>query len=174
MVRKRGFEPPRGCPRQPLKLVRPPFPPKPKAEFDSRGPPSYLHGHFALSRASSCHSGGKGGHGRTTPDPRHGSVRLLGRPRHPLLTQRQSPPDERNPRDPVVGRRSARPDHAAASTDGHVAHDADRLASLRIRRAAAARVVRSVGTASPVPKYISSGVCPRNAECGSTRLCSST
>jgi hypothetical protein len=25
MVRKRGFEPPRGCPRQPLKLVRLPF-----------------------------------------------------------------------------------------------------------------------------------------------------
>jgi hypothetical protein len=24
-VRKRGFEPPRGCPRQPLKLVRLPF-----------------------------------------------------------------------------------------------------------------------------------------------------
>ena len=43
-----------------------------------------------------------------------------------------------------------------------------------LRRAAAARAVRSAGTASPVPKYISSGVCPRNAECGSTRLCSST
>ena len=64
--------------------------------------------------------------------------------------------------------------HAAASTDGHVAHDADRLASTRARRAAAARDVRSAGIASPVPKYISSGVCPRNAECGSTRLCSST
>ena len=25
VVRKRGFEPPRGCPRQPLKLVRLPF-----------------------------------------------------------------------------------------------------------------------------------------------------
>src|SRR6185295_19321203 len=25
LVRKRGFEPPRGCPRQPLKLVRLPF-----------------------------------------------------------------------------------------------------------------------------------------------------
>ena len=41
-------------------------------------------------------------------------------------------------------------DHAAASTDGQVAHDADRLASPRVRRAAAARAVRSVGTASPV------------------------
>ena len=64
--------------------------------------------------------------------------------------------------------------HAAASTDGHVSHDADRLASMRVRRAAAARNVRSAGTASPVPRYISSGVCPRNAEWGSTRLCSST
>jgi hypothetical protein len=64
----------------------------------------------------------------------------------------------------VVGRRSARLGHAAASTDGQVAHDADRLASPRVRRAAAARAVRSVGTASPVPKYISSGVCPRNAD----------
>jgi hypothetical protein len=34
--------------------------------------------------------------------------------------------------------------------------------------------VRSAGTASPRPKYISSGVCPRNAEWGSTRLCSWT
>ena len=70
--------------------------------------------------------------------------------------------------------RSALAGHAAASTDGHLSHDADRLASPRVRRAAAARDIRSAGTASPVPKYISSGVCPRNAECGSTRLCSST
>ena len=33
MVRKRGFEPPRGCPRQPLKLVRLPF-----RHFRLRGP----------------------------------------------------------------------------------------------------------------------------------------
>ena len=32
----------------------------------------------------------------------------------------------------------------------------------------ATRAIKSAGTASPVPKYISSGVCPRNAECGST------
>ena len=105
-------------------------------------------------------------------DPGHGSARLLGRPRDPLLRGRRL--QTRGPRDPVVGRRSARPGHAAASTDGHVAHDADRLASPRVRRAAAARAVRSAGTASPVPKYISSGVWPRNAEWGSTRLCSST
>jgi hypothetical protein len=64
--------------------------------------------------------------------------------------------------------------HAAALKDGHVSHDADRLASARARRAAAVRDVRSAGTASPVPKYISSGVCPRNAECGSTVLYSWT
>jgi hypothetical protein len=75
---------------------------------------------------------------------------------------------------PVVGMRSAVGDQAAASIDGHVPQAADRLASTRARRAAAARDLRSAGTAFPVPKYISSGVCPRNAECGSTRLCSST
>jgi hypothetical protein len=58
--------------------------------------------------------------------------------------------------------------HAAASIDEHVAHEADRLASTRARRAAAVRDLRSAGIVSPVPKYISSGVCPRNAECGST------
>jgi hypothetical protein len=74
------------------------------------------------------------------------------------------------PRIPSVGCRH----HAAASIDGHVLQAADRLASARARRAATAPDVRSAGTASPVPKYISSGVCPRNAEWGSTRLCSST
>ena len=32
----------------------------------------------------------------------------------------------------------------------------------------------SSGILSPVLKYISSGVCPRNAECGSRELCSCT
>jgi hypothetical protein len=76
------------------------------------------------------------------------------------------------------GPRSERPSrvgcHAAALRDGHVSHDADRLASTRARRAAAVRDVRSAGTASPVAKYISSGVCPRNAEWGSTVLYSWT
>ena len=85
--------------------------------------------------------------------PGHGSARLLGRPRDPLLRGRRL--QTRGPRDPVVGRRSGRPGHAAASTDGQVAHDAERLASPRVRRAASARAVSSVGTASPVPKYIS-------------------
>src|SRR5262249_9456003 len=64
--------------------------------------------------------------------------------------------------------------HSAASTDGHVTHVADRFASMRARCAAAAPDVRSADTVPPVPKYISSGVCPRNAEYGSTRLCSWT
>ena len=63
---------------------------------------------------------------------------------------------------------------AAASTAGHAAQAAERLASPRARRAAAARADKSAGTASCVPKPISSGVWPRNAECGSARLCSST
>ena len=67
------------------------------------------------------------------------------------------------PRVPVVGRRSPVGDQAAASIDGHVPQAADRLASTRARRAAAARTIRSAGTASPVPKYLSSGVWPRNA-----------
>ena len=46
------------------------------------------------------------------------------------------------------------------TAEGHISHDADRLAFTRVRRAAAAWNVRSAGTASPVPKYISSGVCP--------------
>ena len=64
--------------------------------------------------------------------------------------------------------------HAAAFSNGHVSQDVDRLAATRARRAAAARDIRSAGTASSVPEYISSGVCPRNAECGSTWLCSWT
>jgi hypothetical protein len=69
---------------------------------------------------------------------------------------------------------SAGGDHAAASMEEHVPQAADRLASARARRAAAARAVRSARTASPLPKYISSGVCPQNAEWGSTWLCSWT
>ena len=74
----------------------------------------------------------------------------------------------------AVGERWSALGHAAALRDGHLSQDANRLASARARRAAAARDLRSVGTASPVPKYISSGVCPRNAECGGRWLCSWT
>ena len=38
---------------------------------------SYLHGHSALSRASSRHSGGKGPLTGSDPDPGHGSAHLL-------------------------------------------------------------------------------------------------
>jgi hypothetical protein len=69
--------------------------------------------------------------------------------RFPVLPA--SPPDARA-RAPWSERRSALHGHATASTDGHVSHDADRFASRRVRRAAAARDVRSAGTAYPVPK----------------------
>src|SRR5207253_1910504 len=84
-------------------------------------------------------------------DPGQGSVRLLVRRAVPVL--RESPRDARARR-VRSERRSALHGHAAASTDGHFSYDADRLASTRVRRAAAARDVRSAGTASPVPKYI--------------------
>jgi len=55
-------------------------------------------------------------------------------------------------RRPARGSQTSAPgDYAAASLDGHVPHAADRFASMRTRRAAAARAVRSAGTASPVP-----------------------
>jgi hypothetical protein len=47
-----------------------------------------------------------------------------------------------------------------SAAEGLISHDPDRLASTRVRRAAPARDNRSLGTASPVPKYISSGVYP--------------
>ena len=118
-------------------------------------------------------SGGKEPLTSSDSDPGHGSARPLERRAGPRFS-RQSPPDARACRSLWSDGRSALGRQAAASTDGHVSQAADRLASTRARRAAAARDVRSAGTASPVPKYISSGVCPRNAECGSTRLCSST
>ena len=75
-----------------------------------------------------------------------GSARLLGRPRDPPVLG--SPRDAR-----ARGFRwSAVGDQAAASAAGHVPQVADRLASARARRAAAARAVRSAGTASPLPK----------------------
>ena len=61
---------------------------------------------------------------------------------------------------PWSERESAFHGHTDVSTNGHVSHDVNRLASTRVHRAAAARDRRSPGTASPVPKYISSGVCP--------------
>jgi hypothetical protein len=121
--------------------------------------PSCLHGHSALSRASSRHSGGKGCEWLSDPDSLTRfcpSTRATCRPRF----SRRRLQTHGLAWSPRSERPSALHGHAAASTDGHVSHDADRFASTRLRRAAAARDVRSAGTASPVPKYISSGVCP--------------
>ncbi len=96
------------------------------------------------------------------------------RPTAAVRSVRPSPPEARARRAPWSKGPSATGGHAAASSDGHVSHDADRFASPRARRAAVARDLRSAAPAAPVPTYISSGVCPRNAECGSTRFCSST
>ena len=93
-----------------------------------------------------------------------------GRPRCPILAAVASRRTRSAPSEGGL----ARSGQAAASLDGHVSQNADRFASRRDRRAAFARDARSAGTASPVPRYISSGVCPRNAECGSTQLCSWT
>jgi hypothetical protein len=49
-------------------------------------------------------------------------------------------------------------------------HDSDRLALRRASSAADLADASSAGTCSPVLKYISSGVCPRKAECGTCVL----
>jgi hypothetical protein len=57
------------------------------------------------------------------------------------------------------------------------AHTPHRLARFRSSRLSWARSLAcssSPGTSLPVPKYISSGVCPRNAEWGRRSLCCST
>ena len=123
---------------------------RPRGELSSRT--------FWTLRRSSRHSRRHRASFNSASDPGHGSARLLGRPRDPLVRAVAS--RHTGPRVPLVGF----DDHAAASMDGHVRQAADRLASARSRRAAVARAVRSAGTASRVPKYMSSGVCPQNAE----------
>ena len=56
----------------------------------------------------------------------------------------------------------------------HTRHDLSRFAARRLARASVLLASSSLGMPSPMPKYISSGVWPRNAECGSRVLCSST
>src|SRR5687767_5645357 len=113
---------------------------------------SYPHGHSAISRASSRHSDGKGLLGQSNADP---NTVLPRRPGYSGDRSIQAVAlDTHRPTGPVVRRQSAVGDHAAASMDGHPPHAADRLASTRARRAAAARDIRSAGTASPMPKYI--------------------
>ena len=108
--------------------------------------PSCPHGHSALSCASSRHSGGKELATGSARDPGYGSAHLLvpmGGHRFFRLAARRTARGS-----PWSERRSALHGHAAAATDGHVSHDGDRLASTRLRRAAAARDVRSAGTVS--------------------------
>ena len=123
--------------------------------------PSSLHGHSGLRCASSRHPE------RTVIVLGRRPWALQGRPRFFQA-------DCREAHEFAIATAVGRLGHAAALSNGHVSQDADRLAATRARRASAARALRSAGTASPMPKYISSGVCPRNAECGSTWLCSWT
>jgi hypothetical protein len=84
---------------------------------------SYLHGHSAVSCASSRHSGVKGLLTGSDPDPRLGSAHPLARgpvsgsPGFALQTHRPV-------RSPWSERRSALHGRAGASTDEHVCHDA--------------------------------------------------
>ena len=61
-----------------------------------------------------------------------------------------------------------------AADSRHTRHDLARFVSIRFARASFLRAARLSGTPDPVPKYISSGVWPRKAECDSLLLCSST
>ena len=83
---------------------------------------------FAREFSSSSRQGGPQ---ESDADPGHGSGRLRGRPNDPLLTG--SLLQTRGPAGPVVGTRSALPDQAAASIEGHVPQTAERLASTRAR-----------------------------------------
>jgi len=53
-------------------------------------------------------------------------------------------------------------------------HEAPRLAASRAARACLLAASSCSGTPWPRPQYISSGVCPRNAECGISALCAAT
>jgi hypothetical protein len=129
---------------------------------------SYLHRHSGVSGRVLVIQAARGGYGRAALIS--DTVLLISMGDRAIPLSGQSSRDARIP----GFRWSLSVNQAAASMDGHVPQVADRLASARARRAAAARAVRSAGTASPLPKYISSGVCPRNAEWGSTWLCSWT
>ena len=78
---------------------------------------------------------------------------------------------------PGVDPHSTRPQAAterfpSAPAGGRVqfSHESRRLALRRASSAADFAAASSAGTRSPVPKYISSGVCPRKAECGTCVL----
>src|SRR3974377_1998291 len=95
-----------------------------------------------------------------TSDSGDGFGRVVERPHDPF------PPSPRKRTGPRALRScvpSAVGGHAAVSRDGHVRQAADRLAPARARRAVSAPDARSAGTASPVPKNISSGGSPLHA-----------
>ena len=112
------------------------------------------------------------------------SRRAMGGILHRLVPERGAPrqrPACRPKR--ASGRRPPRPAcrwgllGTTPPTPARHAHTAHRFARLEARRSSRARALRSAswsGTWAPVPKYISSGVWPRNAECGMCALCCST
>ena len=61
-----------------------------------------------------------------------------------------------------------------ATSSSQASQSCFRFASARAWRAFCRAASSSFGMRSPVLKYISSGVCPRNAECGRRELCSCT
>ena len=86
---------------------------------------SYFHRHSEVSRASSRHSGAGTGYVRATdPDT---VLPALARATARSPSPGQSASRRTGPRVPVLGRRSARDGHAAASIDGHISQAADRL-----------------------------------------------
>jgi hypothetical protein len=56
----------------------------------------------------------------------------------------------------------------------HARHVRFRLVSIRSLRAFCREASSLPGMSPPLPKYISAGVCPQNAECGRRQLCSLT
>ena len=63
---------------------------------------------------------------------------------------------------------------AIATGLSHARHVRFRLVSIRSLRAFFREASSLPGMSPPLPRYISSGVCPRNAECGRRQLCSLT
>ncbi len=116
-----------------------------------------MHGHSALSCASSRQSGHRGLERRATLIQ---NQVLMIYSCHLRFTALSPAPPDVHARGGRSERRSSAHRQAAASADGHSLQDADWLASRRARRAVAAPDLRSAGTAAPVPKYMSSGVCP--------------
>ena len=74
----------------------------------------------------------------------------------------------------TVTRRPSSFQFRLAGSSSQASQSCFRLASARVCRAFCRAASSFAGMSSPVLKYTSSGVCPRNAECGSRELCSRT